>query len=121
MFLEPQMKQDSLVERSEIFFATATVGAHANASKSGFRQRDVKFLIELFSNWVESSLGTFSIPVQNTQVSRYLSGLADEGYARRISRKGRPTYRLTRIGLIELISRIVERNYISQKEEFFFL
>lgn len=115
-----KLQQDSLSERAELFIAAATLGAHANA-KVSFRQRDVRFLIELFSNWVECSLPTQSLVMQNTQIARYLEKLLDEGWLRRIARQGHPNYRLTRTGLIELTSRIVNRSYIHTKEHFFFL
>ncbi|MDC0358601.1 hypothetical protein OAO01_07275 [Oligoflexia bacterium] len=115
------MKYDSHFSRHELFVASATIAAHATSSTSGFRQRDVRFLVELFTNWMEISLGTHSITIQNTQMARYLTWLVDEGYARKISRKRPPTYRLTRVGLLELITRLVEREYSSEKDNFFFL
>jgi hypothetical protein len=115
------MNYDSRVTRFELFVATATLGAHANSSQAGFRQRDVKFLIDLFSNWVESSLHENTLSMQNTQILRFLSGLVEEGFARKLSRKTHPAYRLTRVGLIELVSRIVNRPYHTSREQFFFL
>jgi hypothetical protein len=115
------MNSDSLAQRSELFFATAVIASHATEGDQGFRQRDVRFLIELFSNWVESGLGESVLKVQNTQISRYLSYLVREGYARQISRKGLPRYALTRTGLLEQTSRIVNRNYLADREQFFFL
>jgi hypothetical protein len=110
-----------LLERYEIFAGAAVIAAHANNIAAGFRLRDVRFLIELFSNWLEASQGEAVLPLQNTQVSRYVTSLVDEGLARRINRKGRPIYRLTRVGLIELIDRITTAPYIGRKELFFFL
>ena len=120
------MGRDSLVERFELFFATSTVAAHASTSDRGFRQRDVKFLIELFSNWIESALGEQTLAVRNTQISRYLDDLVQDGFLRQISHNNishsrRPTYRLSRIGLLELISCMVNRTYIANREQFFFL
>jgi hypothetical protein len=115
------MAHDSRFDRYELFAATAVLAAHASNPQSGFRHRDVRFLIELFSNWVESALRGSALAVQNTQVARYVSMLAAEGFARRVSRKGYPVFRLTRLGLIELVSRIVGRNYLDHREHFFFL
>lgn len=112
---------DGRFARHEIFVATAVVGAHANAGPKGFRQRDVKFLIELFSNWVECALRFHVLPVQNTQVLRYIEGLVGEGYARRIARRSHPYYRLTRTGLIQLLARLIDREGEVHREEFFFL
>lgn len=115
------MNYDSLLGRQELFVATAVIGSHATSSEEGFRQRDVRFLIELFSNWVEHGQGDVALAVNNTQVARYIQRLVDDGYARKISRKGNPRYRLTRVGLIELVSRCVNRTYLGQRNQFFFL
>lgn len=114
------MEQDSLIRRQELFVAAAVIGAHANSAGEGFRQRDVRFLIDLFSNWVEISVRDVSSLVQNTQVQRYINVLVKEGFARKISRAKHPSYRLTRVGLVELLSRIRERRW-SEREHFFFL
>jgi hypothetical protein len=115
------MAQQSCLDRLELFAATASVAAHANAGDVGFRFRDVKFLIELFSNWVESSFAEGLLEVQNTQVARYINMLVREGFARKLSRKGAPVFRLTRVGLIELLRRVVERRYIGSWDHVFFV
>lgn len=115
------MKYDSVLARSELFLITGVIAAHASAQGQPFRQRDIKFLVELFSNWVVSSSREAALPVQNTQIARFIEYLQSEGYARRISRRGRPTYRLTRVGLIDLLARIVQKEYFNTREQFFFL
>lgn len=113
---------DGRLERHEVFVAAAVLGAHAGARGTGFRQRDVKFLIELFSNWVECALRGHSLQIQNTQVLRYLEALAAGGFARRLAKKeGYPSYKLTREGLVELLERLVDREGEVDREEFFFL
>lgn len=116
---------DSLLFRYEPYFACAAVAAHAtraaDSKQPGFRQRDVRFFIELFSNWSETTLSDCVLRVQNTQISRFLRGLVAEGYARLSARKGRDSFYLTRIGLIELITRAVSRSYFEQREQFFFV
>lgn len=125
--IEVFMEYDSLLDRAEVFFATATIAAHASAvgdtfsSVAGFRQKDAKFLIDLFSNWTQSLELSPSLPVQNTQIARYLEYLVKNGYARRVTRQTRPLYRLTRTGLIELLSRLVHKTYTSERERFFFV
>jgi hypothetical protein len=112
---------DGHLLRNEVFVATAVVGAHVNGGSKGFRQRDVRFLIELYSNWVESALGVHTIPVQNTQVLRYLEHLVGEGHARRLARRTHPYYRLSKTGLLELLRRLVDREGDGPRESFFFL
>jgi hypothetical protein len=115
------MLGEALLVRFEVFVSTAVVAAHASAKGEGFRQRDVRFFIELFSNWVERGLPDKALSVQNTQVQRYLDLLVREGYARKISRAKRPVYRLTRTGLLELVSRSLDPKLLWTKEQFFFL
>ncbi|MCO6430275.1 MAG: hypothetical protein J5J00_05390 [Deltaproteobacteria bacterium] len=114
-------RKDAVVQRFELFVATAAVAAHASYAAEGFRQRDVKFLIELFSNWLEPTLQTFTIPIQNTQVQRYLNALVADGFARQVARKRPPVYRLTRVGLLELVTRIVDTSKVAHQQHFFFL
>jgi|GEM_PF-912730 len=111
---------DPVIARFETFLASATIAAHARAFKTGFRQRDVKFLLELFSNWLESAMDGPAVQLQNTQIARYLAGLVHQGAARRISRKGPPVYRLTRLGLLELVQRTADRTTKGQRVHFLF-
>lgn len=120
------MAYDSLILRSQLLVGAATIGAHANLHEDGngapgFRQKDVKFLVELFSNWVETAFQGSGVRAQNTQVMRYLQSLVEDGYARVLMRKSHPYYRLTRTGLIELVSRIVHDAARPNREHFFFL
>ncbi|MCB0343808.1 MAG: hypothetical protein KDD66_01755 [Bdellovibrionales bacterium] len=115
------MARHSLLDRYETFVSCAVLGAHVNGRARGFRQNDVRFMIEVFTNWVESAEENPSLPVQNTQISRYLDNLIDEGFARAVSEKSFPRYRLTRTGVIEMMSRIVHRPYFNQREHFYFV
>lgn len=114
-------RKDTLFKRNEIFVSAAAIAAHANSGEEGFRQRDVRFLIELFTNWVELSLAGGMIDLKNTQVLRYLDELVENGCAKRQQRRKQPTYRLTRIGLLELLSRLSNRQCGGRPEHFFFL
>ncbi len=86
--------------------ASATLAAHASFFEEGFRPRDIKFFVELFLNWSEDvEAATHSL--QNTQFSRFVSSLTREGFAKRTLKKGTPFFRLTRLGLLELLNRII--------------
>lgn len=100
------MTQRSTVDRLEIFMASATLAAHASFFEEGFRLRDVKFFVELFLNWSEDvEAATHSL--QNTQLARFISTLTENGFAKRVSKKSTPIFRLTRLGLLELLNRII--------------
>ena len=115
------MPYSSHALRHEIFVAAAVIASHAGSLGRGFRQRDVKFLVEVFSNWVEATQEGEVLAVQNTQVQRYLDTLVREGYARKSKRGRAPLYQLTRTGLLELSSRIIEYKNFSSPGQFFFL
>ena len=100
--------------------APAILGAHANAPEGlGFRQRDVKWLLECFFNWVESSFT--DVEFKNTQIQRYLNNLVQNGYARKSIRKSKPRYFLAPLGLVELMHRALGNGYFPQIEHFYFL
>ncbi len=108
------MEQDSFLFRYEIFSAAAALAAHASNPREGFRQRDLRFLSELFGNWLELSHGEFSSLIQNTQVLRYLDSLAMDGFAKKTGRHRKPLYKLTRVGVLELLSRMRNASYINR-------
>ena len=114
------MYDNSLLYRFQVFTTAASIAVHSNNVAQGFRQSNLKFFIELFSNWCESSLSSDSIKVQNTQVMRFLENLVSEGYARKMSRKKTPLYKLTRIGLIHMLTKLTDATYYPNKEHFFF-
>lgn len=115
------MRKHSVFERLSLVAATATVAAHANARAEGFRQRDVRFMMELFCNWMENPPPASPALIQNTQVLRYLKELEQGGLLRTIRRGKRPLYRLTRTGLMELIAAAVSGAGVESPNQFFFL
>jgi hypothetical protein len=106
-----------LLER-EPLLAAAVIAAQATLESSGFRQRDVRFFLELFSNWLQSTTGSWTLSVHNTQVQRALELDAKVGWAKRIGRTP-PRYRLTPEGLVELLRRMVQRKNLARLDEFF--
>ncbi len=115
------MPRRSAVKNHELFPIAATIAAHSVSEGRGFRQRDVKFFTDLISNWVDFSFDQQELQLQNTQVQRFLDYLTQEGFAHRSRKGGTPTYRLSRIGLIELLSRMVMKTYHAQPAHFFFV
>jgi hypothetical protein len=101
-------------------FYAAAIAAHARFGREGFRQKDLHFVLELFSNWLESSLEGPSLDVENTQIARFLDDLIEEGWAKQTAGH-RPRYQLTRDGLVEQLGRLVERSHWWPIEDFFFV
>jgi hypothetical protein len=106
-----------MLER-EPLLAAAIIAAQATLGGSGFRQRDVRFFLELFSNWLESTTKEWTLSVHNAQVQRTLELHAEIGWAKRVARRP-PRYRLTSDGLIELLRRMVQRKNLTRLDEFF--
>src|SRR6185312_15360282 len=103
-------------ERNSI--VTAAVIAAQATSPDAFRQRDVRFFIELFSNWLEPTTGEHTLAIHNTQVQRHLEGIVRARFAVRAGRTP-PRFRLTPEGLIELMRRLVLRTNLMRLDEFF--
>lgn len=114
------MRKGSLYNQYSIFLAAGTLGAHAATKTGSFRQRDVRFLVELFSNWLEVSLPDLVLSSQNVQISRWLTYLTTEGYARRLTGRNHPHYRLTRPGLVQLLKLVCTIERVQPFEYFLF-
>jgi hypothetical protein len=114
------MRRDSVLEKYELFFTAAVLAGHFNFREEGFRQKDIRFLIELFSNWMEATLGDVSLEIHNVQISRFLEGVVQEGRAKRLRGKT-PRYQLTRHGLVQLLSGLVSQPSFLPLEHVFFI
>jgi hypothetical protein len=114
------MKKTAATIRLEIFLGAAILSAHASHASTGFRLRDLKFFLELFTNWSEDLLPLES-RVQTTQLTRYVDSLTRDGYARRSRSASAPTYRLTRLGILEIVTRITSPQSKRSQAEFLFL
>ena len=112
--------KDSKLQRYEIFVNAATITAEAEHGKDGFRHRDVLFLTDLFLNWATNPTFEANEEIQNVQIARYLTDLLSEGYARKITKKGYPRYKLTRVGFVQLISNIPTKTHVNNPNWFFF-
>lgn len=115
------MRRHSLFETHSLYASAALVGAHANAGEQGFRQKDFRFLIELFSNWMAVTLASSSLDVHNTQIQRQLEELTRLGFLRKHLRGRVPRYHLTPHGLLETCRRLTQREHVGRIEDFYFL
>src|SRR5689334_22100506 len=111
-------RSGTLFEEHEAVVTAAVIAAQATGQADGFRQRDIRFFIELFSNWLESTTGDRALNLHNTQVQRHVDVLTRAGWAKRIGRAP-PRWRLTSDGLAELLRRLVNRRNLTRLDEFF--
>lgn len=103
---------------NERLVAAGVIAAQATGEDGNFRQRDVRFFIELFSNWMQSTTQSWSLSVHNAQVSRYLDVAVSARWAKHVGRNP-PRYRLTPEGLLELLTRLGTRRDLTRLDEFF--
>ncbi|MDA8793179.1 hypothetical protein N9N67_08030 [Bacteriovoracaceae bacterium] len=113
-------RADAIYERNGLFINAAMLAVHAN-TENGFYQKDVKFYIELLTNWMETSFEGFGLNIQNTQVQRILEMFVNEGLLKKNSKKKRPLYIFTPIGLLEMTTRLVEDRSLFHLQNFYFL
>src|SRR5260221_5820936 len=112
------LRSGALFDVNEPIVTAAVIAAQATGQSEGFRQRDVRFFIELFSNWLESTTGDRALSLHNTQVQRHLEVLTRARWARRVGRTP-PRWHLTPEGLAELLRRLVHRRNLMRMDEFF--
>lgn len=115
------MRKHSLSETHKLYFISGVLAAHANSPELGFRQKDLRFYIELFSNWMESTLKDSSLLIHNAQISRFLIEMEKNGLIKKLRSSSPPRYQLTRVGVIELFSTLVSPEEILPLEHFYFL
>lgn len=107
--------------RYQLYINAALIAAHANLEAEGIRQKDLRFYLELLSNWMETSFSQSGILLENTQIQRILDDLSEQGLMKR-EKKGRwPSYRFTSIGVLEIVTRLVGEDLSHDLEGFFFL
>lgn len=101
-----------------IYLAASLCALHINSGSQGFRQRDVKFYFSLFTNWMESYLGS-RVFLQNTQIQRYLDNQVKRGILQK-SKSKTPSYSYKNTALLNLIEEITTINPEDHLELFFF-
>jgi hypothetical protein len=106
-----------MLARTPFFLIPAALAAQAQTGMAGFRQRDVRFFSDLFSNWVQFGGIGVTQAIHNTQVLRFMLALSEDHQAKEIVRGKSPKYRLTRAGVFNLISFLVNRSYLSSRPE----
>ena len=89
-------------------FKISAIGAHSNFADKGFRQKDVRFIAELFTNWLDVFLKPALPKWHNTQAMRFLERLQKEGLAKSKGQGKAKRYRLTRVGLMQLVHELVD-------------
>lgn len=84
-----------------VYLSTAICACHLNLGREGFRQKDVHFYFDLFSNWMESSLGKRNL--QNIQIQRYLDQLVKKQI---LKKNNKLIYTCQDVGLLPVLEEI---------------
>ncbi|MCJ8276616.1 MAG: hypothetical protein HRT44_03390 [Bdellovibrionales bacterium] len=95
---------------TDLILNISTLGAHSNFKGQGFKQKDLRFLAELFTNWVDVFLSPEIPSWHNTQALRHLEKLNKKGWAHSQVTGKQKRYTLTRIGLLEIVHSISDNN-----------
>ena len=114
-------RQDAIYDKYALFINSALLAVHNNHPGVGFRQKDVKFYLELLTNWMETVFKGCGLEVQNTQIQRLLDSMTSEGLLKKEAKKKFPLYSFTPIGLLEVITRLVSDDSLLDLQNFFFL
>lgn len=115
------MRRGSELIHHEIYVLAGVIAAHASYSQEGFRQKDIKFMIEMMSNWMDMTFPDSTLNLHNTQIMRFLTEMVREGFAQRFLKNKVPTYKLTRVGLIAILGKLVQRPAQFPLEHFYFI
>jgi hypothetical protein len=110
----------SSLARFHPFLIASLLASHAVAKTDTFRLREVRFFLHLFSDWVEDFFSPHEAPLQYVQIQRFMGVLVREGYARELSKGKRPHFRLTRSGLVHLVSEMGSQQFHGHPSTFLF-
>lgn len=106
----------------ELLLIAGALGSHSNFSERGYRQKDVRFLAELFANWlVENPMSSKPMVIHNTQAQRFVDNLVESGHSRQINKSYPPRYVLTRMGILDLVTRLSSSENLMDFESFLFV
>jgi len=100
-----------------IYFSMGALAAQTTGSGNSFRQRELRFYAELFSNWVQLGGTGATHTMHNTQVLRFLNELITNSHARLTTKIRPPLYRLTRAGVFALTSHLTARSYLEERSD----
>jgi hypothetical protein len=101
--------------KKDFFISSKENKKKSSQSFSGFRQKEIRFFGELFSNWIQVGGIGAVYNIHNTQILRFITSLLKNGYARAVHQKKPQHYLLTRIGLYEIVNNLVNRSYLSDR------
>lgn len=103
------------------YIHAACLAAHANQNGDGFRQKDLRFFLELLLNWMETTYQDRQINIKNTQIQRILQQYVADGLIKQATHKKKPHYSFTTHGLLEITTRLVDLSRLNDDQDFFFL
>ena len=102
---------------------TAVLATHVQFEEKGFRQKDVRFMLELLSSWRWAADERRLRPsLHNTQILRQLTELTGLSWIKPLSRNRRaPRYRMTRAGFVGMLEHLRQTALQSDFSTYWFL
>lgn len=101
-----------------LFYSSSLIALHAQQPQASFRQRDIRFYMELFINWAEYAGSFRQIRLHNTQISRVTKQFSDKGHLKQ--KHSTQEYELTAIGLAECLRNIFLEDISNRYQYLFF-
>lgn len=103
---------------TKLYYA-AILATWLNREETGFRQRDVKFYLDLLIDWMESAPFAKNIIIQNTQMMRFLDSLVEKQWLTKKNYQA-PIYNFNNRYFMDLIKETLS-NSDNDPYEIFFL
>lgn len=111
----------SMIARTALM-EVSTLAAYGVSRSGQFRQRDIRYFIDLFSNWIDpTGQNDLLVSIQNTQIARFVEALIADGKAQQVVSSKQKRYVLVIDGLPALVRQVQGRNYIYSPSVTFFL
>lgn len=113
------MRTNSTGHQHLKLFYAAIIATWLNREEKGFRQKDVRFYIDLLLDWMENSPFSKGVVIQNTQMMRFLNHLVEKQWLTK-KQQSPPLYFFNNKFLMELLRETLS---ISENDpyEIFFL
>ncbi|MEA9355788.1 hypothetical protein SHI21_06235 [Bacteriovorax sp. PP10] len=99
-------------------FYSAIIATWLNREEKGFRQKDVRFYLDLILDWMESAPFAKNVVIQNTQMMRFLEQLVEKQWLTK-KNQNPPVYFFNNKHFMELIRETLSTSENDPYEVFF--
>lgn len=105
----------------EYLIVSAILASFVKSAGKSFRQREVRFMTELFATWRLTPTERQFLPaLHNNQIARFLEKYHQLGWLK-VYKKNQPSYALSRAGLVGIIMELRDISLTASVNEFIFV